>query len=288
MFCMVFAMCWAHAQNEVSDSLATETQNEKVTSTDLDQLSALMTELNLRLQSAETNPEKEILVPLHGKSKFARSHYIYQTLEISTVVGKDKDQDENDQENQKAGGDGSSQVEPPDVIANLNLGLNIGYSLIFVPGKVQDDKLQLNRLGFAYSTGLIASFDRQDKYGVTCDFLLKLGVETGNQHPLGIGFDALIGTGKTAGSIFDFNDVNENNPEPEQDYYTAWCFKYGAQVWIKTNLFSTNIKNSDLLVFARFVESKNPYNDEILWNQGFVNMWLEEAWQFGVTFRYRF
>lgn len=118
---------------------------------------------------------------------------VVQAIEISTIAGKDRDQDADGGEDEaaayNAGKDGSNDAELPDVASSLNLGMNIGYSLIFTPGKVRDNQWTPNTFGFSYSTGFIASFDRQDDYDVTCDFLWKLGVETGTGHVFSIGID---------------------------------------------------------------------------------------------------
>ena len=301
MLGMMFAVCSAYAQTneeieeQVIDTLVTVTPqeiadvdtspkteaSEPVTKSDLAELSSLLTALGQKMLEEDAPPTGPLSFPVMGKTKFAQSHYIYQTVEVSTIAGKDKDPDNGD-EGEDVNHDGKND-NIPDVISNLNLGMNIGYSLIFVPGTIKGDQLEINRFGFAYSTGFIAAFDRQDNYDVTCDFLGKLGVETGNGHALGIGVDFLFGGGKSAGTIYDLDD-EELTPE----HYTMWCLKYGAQVWLKTNLFTTSIKNTDVLAFARFVHSQNPMNDQELLNYNLVNQWVEESWQFGVTLRYRF
>ena len=247
-FSVIFAVCQAYAQTVDALLQASEAASE-----------------------TEFVPEVNIKVPIKGDSKFSRKFYTYQTLEFSTIAGKDKDQSDDEAVEKSQGISG--------IINDLNVGLNVGYSMIFVPGRVVDDQLELNRFGFAFSTGLLAAFDHQDEYDVTCDFLLKLGVETGNGHALGIGLDMLLGGGKSAGAMYD----------EEVSYpYTMWCWKRGAQMWLKTNLLTTGIKNMDILAFARFVYSQNPDKDEGVANPELMTLWLEESWQFGITLRYRF
>lgn len=284
MLCMIFVVCQAYAQNiEVEpDTLVTAQQTQEAVvpvATEVPTVSSLITELTTEtLNGSITVPDPGTIVkPIMGKSKFARSHYIYQTVDISTIAGSDKDSHAASSGNDAADGAAAG------LLSGLNLGLNIGYSLIFVPGKINGDNLEFNRFGFAYSTGLVASFDRQDDSEVTCDFLFKLGIESGNGHALGIGIDGLIGGGKTLGALYDFSD---DNPEPED--YTAWCFKYGAQLWIKTNLLSTSIKNTDVLIFARYVHSVDPNRNVDFQSQNVYNYWMEESWQFGITLRYNF
>ena len=295
MLSMMFALGFAYAQTneEVdvqSDTLQTITpqmqadvdypsEEKAVTKSDLLQLSALLSSVGQQMLKEDVSDPKESFFMI-GKTK------VIQTVEISTIAGKDRDTD-TDEGNEALdeydkGREGGSR-EVPDVISNLNFGMNIGYSMIFVPGKVIDDLWKPNSFGFGYSTGLIASFDREDNSDVTCDFLFKFGVETGNGHALGIGVDLMLGTGKTAGTMFDL-EQEELASAP----YTAWCFKQGVQLWLKTNLLTTSIKNTDILAFARFVRSQNPYNDEELLKDNILNLWKEESWQFGVTLRYRF
>ena len=236
-------------------------------------------------QAYAQEPEINLTVPVMGTGKFFQKHYIYQTVEISTIVGKDKDEAQDSfDDSDEVSGSSSRNNNLPDIVKNLNLGMNIGYSLIFVPGKIKDDLLEINRFGFAYSAGFIAAFDRQDEYDVTCDFLGKIGVETGNGHALGIGVDLLLGGGKSAGVTYvEVDDEWQSYP------YTKWCFKQGMQVWLNTNLLTTGIKNTDILAFGRFVYSKDPQGDEITDTEDItLDNWIEESWQFGITLRYRF
>ena len=242
--------------------------------------------------AAEAQNEERNLteVPVFGKSKFTQRHYITQRLEISVIGGTDiKDGEGSSVKNEYDSPEDEDKSEP-----GFNWGLNFGYSLVFAPGRVEGDKLYLNRFGIAYSTGLIASFDKQDKYGTSCDFLLKLGIEAGHGHPMGIGFDLLVGTGKSAGeynfTVEDDEAAPNNNSEPEEMNvpYTKWCFKYGTQLWLRSNLLQAKVKNTDVRLFARYVYSKNPEDeDELLKDEIFCD-WHEESWSFGLTFCYTF
>lgn len=298
---VIFAVCQAYAQNINEETTEpTEVNSEAVVSSGDDapqtqdvvsdanppqtqDVATIVEQLLMKGQAdskvtANNYPiDPTVALPIVGKRSFLRNHYIYQAVEISTLAGKDSDSDtqtENEDSQGKGGG-------VPSVLSNLNIGMNIGYRIIFVPGRINGDQLEVNRFGFAYSTGLIAAFDRQENYGVTCDFMLKLGFETGNGHALGMGVDGLFGGGKSSGYSYV-----EGQEDPF--YYTDWCMKYGAQVWLKTNLLTTSIRNTDILAFARFIRSVNPYNDEALQKSGIENYWNEESWQFGITLRYRF
>ena len=225
-----------------------------------------------------------IYMPIRGKSKFSKRHYIYQTLDISPSVSGDHDPDLPEQTS-------NGQDVDEDQVANQTaLGLNFGYSLIFVPGRVVDDQLRLNRMGFAYNVGLVASFSRQEKYGTTCNFLLKTGIEAGNGHMMGIGLDILGGYGKSSGDEY-LTIYKEGDDDDLANPYTEWCWQYGAQLWLRSNLLSTAVKNSEMLIFARFVRSVNPHDythEHVSDSYAYDDFWKEENWMFGVTLRYKF
>lgn len=304
----MFCLCSA-AQNEIGDTEivvadSTETptkpprkhvpdyqlQEQQLNGTQLQEVSALIAQLkemtlhNDSLANALEMPEN-IYKPIRGKRKFTRRHYIYQTLDISPSISSDHDPDLPDYTSN------GQEVDDNQLDSPTGLGLNFGYSLIFVPGKEEDGQLRLNRLGFAYSIGLLASFSRQEKYGTTCNFLLKSGIETGNCHPMGIGFDLLGGYGKSTGDTYLIILSSEDDDDDLATPYTKWCWQYGAQIWLRSNLLSTAVKNSEMLIFARFVRSVNPdvdgvtiVNDQVAYD----NYWKDESWSFGITLRYKF
>ena len=301
MLCMVFAVCQAYAQ-EVEVAEADSLQfSEQTVDTNRGKVSAVkqkakqfkadeaesLTDVSSLIDGFETlagklnfGPPGAILMPIAGKTKFARSHYIYQTVDISTLGGSNKSHDDPDEDASKAG---AAAERVGDLLSDMHFGMNFGYSIIFVPGEIKGDMLEINRFGFAYSTGFLASFDRQKDCDVACDFHAKIGVEAGTEHVLGVGINGLIGGGKSLGAIYDL----DFNVETEPQDYTAWCFKCGAEIWLKTNLLSTAIKNTDVLIFARFVYSKDPQTIEYDPKTNY-NFWMEEAWKFGVTVRYKF
>jgi len=118
--------------------------------------------------------------------------------------------------------------------------------------------------------------------------MLKLGIETGYGHNMGIGFDILLGTGKSAGDyVIYYNDDGEI--ESLSQPFTKWCFKRGAQFWVRTGMLGTALKNTDIRLFARYVYSQEPDPDpDIAESPGIFTVWQEESWQFGLTFCYTF
>lgn len=229
--------------------------------------------------------QKTIFFPVEGRRSFIRRHHLTQRLELSMMGGSDKDSD-------NSASDEAKNNNLPD--KPVNFGLNIGYSLVFCPGRIMGDSLKINRLGFAYNIGAIAQFDSQDRYGTTCDLMAKIGFEAGFAHKRGIGIDFLVGTGKASGEYILYDpkalfgdeeipdDLDENTP------YTGWCFKYGFQIWLRSGLLNTQLKKTDVRLFARYIRSLDPDRNVDMTDIGIMNFWNEESWQFGVTFCYEF
>lgn len=178
----------------------------------------------------------KMFVPLTHKGKFS-GHHICQRLELSILGEKNKSSEDlalselglaqQKQDGiEKASEDQNFMNNLSDKAAGIGVGANFGYSVVFVPGYQEGDQLLLNRFGFAYSTGLIFQFDSEKKTGVTCDFLGKVGVETGFNKPIGVGVDFLFGGGKTAQTVVDFTNVDLENPDVDDLVITQeslWC-----------------------------------------------------------------
>ena len=216
-----------------------------------------------------SSKDKEIFLPLQEK----RNVYIYPTLDMCTSLAQDKTapRDETLTEDSVSSG----------------LSLNFGASIIFVPGKPTDNRLKVNSLGFAYNVGLLSSFEKSEKYDVTCDFFAKAGVEIGNQHTLGIGFDLLAGGGKSKGDVFFFDDIVLDEEPKKVTSYTAWCFKYGGQIWFRTGLLKEALRGVEVLTFAQLVFAKDPGIVSPL-SKVHLGKWKDENWKFGVMIRYPF
>jgi len=267
-------------------------KHKKVAQTrdNMEELKELLREFNKNAlaESQQEQPDYDnMYVPIKGRTKFTRRNYITQRLEISVLGGSDKAEDPEDDGGGMADYKDDVKSGDTDDPHSFNMGLNVGYSLVFVPGHIEGDRLKLNRFGFAYSLGFIASVDKQDKYGATCDLLTKIGVETGNGHAMGIGADLLVGSGTSPVTMcFDLGEDGEFT-----DYDTRWCLKYGFQLWVRSNLLHANIKNTDIRLFARYVTSIDPTDDNDFIIDGRdcgYYMWSPDSWQFGLTFCYNF
>ncbi len=174
----------------------------------------------------------------------------------------------------------------PEDIDDTGLGLNFGYSLIFTPGHEENGQLRTNKFGFAYSLGMLASFTTSDRYGTTCDFMGKIGVETCHHRKMGIGFDFLLGYGKSPGNFFTFNNIVDDNEPLGVNPYTEWGLKYGGQLWLKTGLLGGSSSHTDVLLFARLIKAPEP-SDIQEFSLNSYNLWKAESWGFGVILRYR-
>jgi len=297
LLCMAFAVCSAYAQTneeveEQVDTLVTVTPQEiadvdpetsldqPATKADMAEFSAQLLALGEKMMASDAVQPQ---TPVVGK------HRICQTLEIAPIAGKDKDPNDGGDDDRNHDGKADNL---PDIASNINLGMNIGYTISFVPGKMVDGKFKDNPLGFAYNTGFIAAFDHQDKYEITYDFLGKFGLETGHDHTLGIGVNLLFGGGKSAGTFFDLDDIEDgkegDNIQLEPEEYTMWCMKTGVEIRVRINLLTTNVKNMDVYAFARFVYSFNPQNDDELLKQNIINIWSPESFSSGISVAYNF
>lgn len=220
--------------------------------------------------------EKEIWLPIQRPNKFLRKNYMRQSLDVSPSISLGKTTTQNAVEYDY------------DETKSTGWGLNFGYSLIFIPGREENEMLKLNLLGFAYGVGFIASFAQSDRYGTTCSFLTKLSFEFGSFHSMGFGFDVLGGGGKSPGDMLIFKNGLSEAEKPDKIVpYTAWCWQYGGQLWMKVNLIGSLIKNAETLVFARLVESVDP---QVMkpFSAVHYNLWKQEMWFFGTTIRYSF
>jgi hypothetical protein len=284
---------------ELSDSTgATDSKSskkakiEKKTSKDnLEEMASLLRQFNaiaMANQQEKTDYSK-IYFPVEGKNKFMRRHHVVQQMALSLMGGGDNDSDEDDGSpvSNLSDEDYSDQQEKYD--GKPNFGFSVDLSFLFIPGVIEGDNLRINKFGAGYSLGLVAAFDKQEHYGVSCDFLLKLGAETGYAHKMGIGMDLLFGTGKSGGMSYDVPDNLKDDDDIYAESYSSWCLKYGTQLWVRSSLLSSGINNTNVRLFIRYVYSKNPNPETERYEGGTtINNWMEESWQVGLQLCYEF
>ncbi len=222
------------------------------------------------MELAQQTKGKDFFLPLQGK----RHVHIYPTLDMCTSLSQDKNKP--DPEN--------GNIEDK---SSTGLSLNFGASIIFVPGKPTNEALKVNPLGFAYNFGFISAVEKSEKYEVTCSFLLKAGVEIGNQHAMGVGLDFLAGYGKSKGDVFFYNDIVEDTEPKSVTCYTNWCFQYGGQIWFRTGLLKDKIQGIEVLTFVQLLWAQNP-NIMTPVSKNHMNLWKGENWKIGIMVRYPF
>lgn len=114
----------------------------------------------------------------------------------------------------------------------------------------------------------------------------KLGLETCHNRKMGIGFDFLLGYGKSPGNFFTFKDIVEDEEPAGVKPHTEWGIKYGGQLWLKTGLLGGISNHTDVLMFARLIMAPRP-TDIPEFSKYSYDLWIEESWSFGVIVRYR-
>ena len=282
-----------------------EPESGVLTMNDLESIAALLNNTVGDTRQNVLGIGKDVFVPVRKHRKI-NGHHICQRLELS-VMG-DRSETSKDLANKLFGGvisgvGGSSDVDDNMVnkldnkTSGLGLGANFGYSLVFVPGYIEEgsDKLLLNHFGLGYSIGVISQFDHEKEAGITWDFVGKVGVETGFNKAIGVGFDFLFGGGKTSQTVVCFGGVDMNDPKAEDLNVlseTLWCAKAGTQLWLRLNFLTKSINNFDTALFSRFVYSFKPYSKEEenrrIMNFSEIPIWQNEAWSFGFTMTYFF
>ena len=290
--------------SSVSEPESTPAESPFLTMNDLQNVVALLNNTTGGKKQNILNGDDKVFVPISHKGKF-NGHHICQRLELSVLSGQDKMSDDPELDaiiNAKSGGKEGSADDQKSFTDELsekglgfNFGANFGYSVVFVPGCQEGDKLLLNRFGFAYSVGAIFQVDHEKKAGVTCDFLGKIGVETGFNKAIGVGVDFLFGGGKTAQTVLDLTDFDFEKPDIDDLVITQennWCAKAGTQLWLRLNFLTKSVNNFDTALFTRFVYSFRPYSNEDrlerMETYSEIAFWQSESWSFGFTMTYFF
>jgi len=246
-------------------------------------------ELARAIQEISLQNEKEqVQEPIvHRRTdSFSRHVHTSQRLGIAVLGGTDNDSEDTSTLKNNYNTDEDEQ-EAAENDGQFNEGLSLDYTFSFILGRTDKNNIFTpNKFGFSVNTGFVFAFDKQNRYGTTFDFLFKLGLETGYEHPLGLEFDFLLGTGKSCGD-FIYTVVNEDGAEEDMNIpYTEWCLKRGFQLSVRSNLLHTQIKNTDIRLFVRYIDSKNPKDDAQLSKDGITNKWQEQGWSFGLLFSY--
>ena len=161
VLCMMVCVNWMFAQTnapevnvvEEPDTSAIDTpeasptnpKHKKIATTrdNMEELKELLREFNrnaLAESQLETPDYNNMYVPVRGRSKFTRRNYITQRLEISILGGSDKAEDPDDSD--MSGYSDDVKAGNTDDNHSFNMGLNVGYSMVFVPGHIEGEQLK--------------------------------------------------------------------------------------------------------------------------------------------------
>ena len=126
-------------------------------------------------------------------------------------------------------------------------GGGISFSHIYLYGNNEDGKFKPNPLGLAFSWGGLLSYSYEQDMGSYVSAMAKGGIQIG--YDIAIGIDGLVGCGITPYNSFYTNGINHSMLNK-----SAFCFKYGIQLW-----GSLNFSNSTYTEFyGRYVRSVKP------------------------------
>lgn len=127
------------------------------------------------------------------------------------------------------------------------IGGGIRYSRVYLSGSENGGAWKPNPLGFAVSWGGILSYSYEKDMGSYLNVMGKAGIQIGND--IAIGIDVLMGCGITPYNTFYTNYINHSLLSK-----SAFCFKYGLQVWGSLN-FSKDTYTS---FYGRYIRSVKP------------------------------
>lgn len=145
------------------------------------------------------------------------------------------------------------------------------------------DSLRINKMGFAFSGGFLASVANSDRYGAICNILGKTGVEIGNQHLLGFGCDFLAGYGRLPGDLI-FYEEGEEIQDGDITPYNQWSFIYGTQFWFKAGLVRIH-KGVDVITYVRLMKAAGSNGGVYSSPQPHIERLHKNSWSVGVLFR---
>ena len=213
--------------------------------------------------------------PQYEQRKLRKSLRAYNILELEGSFGKNI---------MGLTGEAAAKVNEDDYgddTENENkFGAGIKYSRVYMPGTETNGEWKPNNLGFAYSWGGLLTYSHESDMGSYLNAFGKVGVQIGQD--IVIGADALIGCGVTPYNTFYTNCINYSVLNK-----SAFCFKYGVQVWGSLN-FSKDTYTS---VYGRYIRQVNPSKaletlpDE--WNE-IVEDFDPSSWSIGLAVGYKF
>lgn len=121
------------------------------------------------------------------------------------------------------------------------------FSRVYISGREKDGKFVPNRLGIAWSWGGLLAYSYEPDMGSYFNTMGKIGFQMGQDIVVGV--DGLVGCGVTPYNTFYTNYMNHSVLNK-----SAFCFKYGVQVWASLN-FTRDVYTS---FYGRYVYSVKP------------------------------
>jgi len=215
-------------------------------------------------------------IPQYEQRKPKKSLRAYDIIELEGSFGK------NFMGITEEAADKVSEEDYGDDTENKNkFGAGIKYSRVYMPGTIVNGEWKPNFLGFAYSWGGMLTYSYEPDMGAYFNAFGKVGIQIGTD--IAVGADALIGCGITPYNTFYTNYMNHSVLNK-----SAFCFKYGVQVWGSLN-FSKDTYTS---VYARYVAQVNPTSSAL---GSLPNGWDEilcdfdpSSWTIGLAVGYKF
>ena len=223
-------------------------------------------------------PKDSTFVPQYPQRKRTfRRLRAYDVVEINGSLGKDIER--------LTGGIDPSKIteeEYGDDLENeTKWGGGLKYSRVYALGHL-DEKGEWtpSSSGFAWSLGGLLAYSYQKDIGSYVDIMGKVGIQIGNR--ICIGVDGLIGCGVTPYNTFISNGM---------DYGTisksAFCFKYGVQLWGSLNFTG----DTYTAIFGRFITSVRPSPGSYDFRDGWEVVYEDfdpSSWTFGLAVGYKF
>ena len=214
-------------------------------------------------------------VPIYEQRKPKPNWRTFDMIELSGSLGK------NISGVSDAVVDKISEDDYGDDTENHNkYGGGIKYSRVYMKGKVIDGKWVPNPIGFAWSWGGLFDYSYEKEIGSYVSAMGKVGIQIG--HDICIGIDALMGAGVTPYNTFITNEINYNIVNK-----SAWCFKYGVQLWGSLN-FSGDTYTA---IYGRYIHSVKPSNGHYELSKGW-DVVCEDfdptGWTVGLAIGYKF
>ena len=158
-------------------------------------------------------------------------------------------------------------------------GGGIKYSRVYLKGREIDGKWKPNPLGLAWSWGGLVDYSYERDMGSYFSAMSKIGVQIGSD--IAIGVDGLVGCGITPYNTFFTNGMNYSMLNK-----SAFCFKYGLQLWGCLNYS----KDTYTIVYGRYIRSIKPSSAVTAIQKGW-EMVLEDfdpsSWTVGLAVGYK-